>query len=124
MDLAEVVETGINAGAAVVIASSSRSVNCRLANNTVTTNGIEVSTSAGVVALDHDRVAVEAADIHDQTDVVRLSQGAAKRAHEVPPAPDAMPLLSPSQCPASPPPAHEEQQGLDPLLDGLRLALE
>ena len=124
MDLIEVVEGGMNAGAAVVIASSSRSVNCRLANNTVTTNGVELSTTAGVVALDHDRVAVEAADIQDQTDVVRLSQRAAKRAQEVPPAPDAMPLLLPSQCPASPPPAHDERQGLDPLLDGLRLALE
>ncbi len=125
MDLSKLVETGLEAGAAVVIASSSRSVNCRLANNTVTTNGIEDSTSAGVIAIDDGRVGVEAADVQASADVLGLAGRATARARQVPPAPDAMPLLAPSECPVPEQLTGEEQrQGLDPLLDGLRLALE
>ena len=48
----EVVETAISEGeVAVALANSTVSQNFRLANNTVTTNGIESSTSCGMVAV-------------------------------------------------------------------------
>ncbi len=125
MELTEIVETGLGAGAAAVIATSSRSVNCRLANNTVTTNGIEESTSAGVLAVEEDRVGMEAADIQGPDDLRELAQRVVERARQMPVAPDAMPLLVPSECPNPEADGNNlEKQSLAPVLGGLQRALE
>ncbi len=128
MNLAEIVAIGIEeAGAAVVLASHSSSVNCRLANNTVTTNGREESTSAGVVAIESDQVGVEAADVQQREQVLRLARVARERALVSPPAPDAMPLLGPAEAAppgAEPPSVDEDAFPLDPILPALQRALE
>ena len=125
MELRDLATAGLEAGAAIVIGTSSRSVNCRLANNTVTTNGVEESVSVGVAAIEEDRVAAEVADVQGREDVVALADRANGRARHVPPAPDAMPLLSPGDCPRETAGGGEPRDlDLAPLLDGLRSALE
>lgn len=129
MNLAEIVEAGLGeGGAAMVLAGHSRSVNCRLANNTVTTNGREESVSCGAVAINSDQVGVQAADVHAKGHVLRLARAARERAASSPKAPDAMPLLTPAE--AAQPEAGavaelgEEEVSLEPILDPLRRALE
>ncbi|MHB8395575.1 MAG: metallopeptidase TldD-related protein [Candidatus Dormibacteria bacterium] len=125
MRLTEMVDRGIEAGAAAVIASHSASVNCRLANSTVTTNGHEESTSAGVVAIEDDRVGVRAADIQDEAQLRKLAEEAIDSARNAPLAPDAMPLLMPREAAQQRQDDWElDQRGLDPLLPGLQRALE
>ncbi len=125
MRLTEIVDRGIEAGAAAVLASHSSSVNCRLANSTVTTNGQEESTSAGVVAIEDDRVGVRAADIQDEAQLRKLSVEAIESALSAPLAPDSMPLLTPREA-AQPVEADwaVDRRGLEPLLPGLQRALE
>ena len=128
MSLEELVLAGIEeGGAAVVLASRSRSINCRLANNTVTTNGREESISAGVVAIEQDRVNVQAADVQERDQVARLAAAAREAALHSPVAPDAMPLLSPAEAAGpdpAPAPRDEGSFPLEPVLGPLREALE
>ncbi|MGC2192811.1 MAG: metallopeptidase TldD-related protein [Candidatus Dormiibacterota bacterium] len=98
MRLEEIVELGLREGATVVVGEKSTSVNFRLANNTVTTNGREESTSAGMVALEQGRVAVQAGDIVHSSQVAELAREAVARAQQSPEAPDAMPLLTPEEA--------------------------
>ena len=98
MKLEEIVETGLGEGLAVVLGGKTTSVNFRLANNTVTTNGREESTSVGVVALEGNRVGVQSGDVVERaqvTEVARLAKGRAQQSLE---APDAMPLLTPAEA--------------------------
>ncbi|MGH7641507.1 MAG: metallopeptidase TldD-related protein [Candidatus Dormibacteria bacterium] len=101
MNLEEIVEGGLREGAAVVLGEKATSVNFRLANNTVTTNGREESTSVGVVALEQGRVGVQAGDVIAVDQVRELARQARTRAQQSPAAPDAMPLLTPAEA-ASP----------------------
>ncbi|MGC8474368.1 MAG: hypothetical protein ACP5PW_08200, partial [Candidatus Dormibacteria bacterium] len=95
----EVVEAAIGEGeVAVAVASSTVSRNFRLANNTVTTNGIETSTSCGLVAMEGDAVGVATADVQGRTELLALARSAREAARTNPPAPDAMPLLSPEEA--------------------------
>jgi len=96
--LEEIVEGGLREGAAVVLGEKSTSVNFRLANNTVTTNGREESTSVGIVALEQGRVGVQAGDVIDSAQVAELARQARSRAQQSPEAPDAMPLLTPDEA--------------------------
>lgn len=128
MDLEEVVRTAIDqGGAAVVLASHSRSVNFRLANNTVTTNGREESTAAGVVAIEADRVAVQAADVQQRSQVLELSGEARRLALASPQAPDAMPLLLPGEAAAAVPMeslVEADEFSLEPILGPIKTALD
>lgn len=103
MNLDEVLEAGLGKGGAeVVLAERFTRVNFRVANNTVTTNGREDSISAGVVALEGDRVGVQNADVSSAAQVLGLARGARERASRSPEAPDAMPLLTVAEAaPAS-----------------------
>jgi predicted Zn-dependent protease len=127
--LEEIVEAGLGASAAVVIGGRSTVVNFRLANNTVTTNGREESTSAGVLALEQGRVGVQTADVTELAQVVQLARDAKARAQQSPEAPDLMPLLTPDAA------AHEDGDAaevapealpadLEPILDSVRAILE
>ncbi len=98
MNLEEAVEAGLGAGAAVVLAERSAEVNVRLANNTVTTNGLEQCDSAGVVAIEGDRVAGQSADLSAPEGARELALEARRRASTSPPAPDAAPLLEPAEA--------------------------
>ncbi len=129
MKLEEIVEAGLGAGAAVVIGDRSTVVNFRLANNTVTTNGREESTSAGVLALQQGRVGVQTADVTERAQVVDLAGDAKARAEQSPEAPDVMPLLTPEEA------AHDDQEAaqvapealpadLEPILESVRFILE
>ncbi len=128
MNLEEIVATGIEeGGAAVVLASHARSINCRLANNTVTTNGREESISAGVVSIEADRVGVQEADVQEAQQVLRLARAARERALVSPQAPDAMPLLTPSEAAAPESAAPRLDDGpfpLEPVLRSLQRAVE
>jgi len=98
VNLEEIVDIGLGQGLAVVLGGKSTSVNFRLANNTVTTNGREESTSVGVVAMDGDRVGVQTGDVINREQVSELARHAQERAQQSPKAPDAMALLTPSQA--------------------------
>lgn len=130
MNLDEIVEAGLGrGGAAVVLAERFTRVNFRVANNTVTTNGREDSSSAGVVALEGDRVGVQSADVSSLDQVLGLAQGARERARHSPDAPDAMPLLTPAEAaPASPGPQGSAPEArpadLEPILGPAREMLE
>ncbi len=127
MRLEEAVEAGLGRGGAkVVLAEDFSRVNFRLANNTVTTNGREDSSSAGVVAVEQDQVGAQSADITQAEQVVALAQAARERARQSPKAPDALPLLESAEA-AQP----QEQVGgpvgpedLDPLLGPVGELLE
>jgi predicted Zn-dependent protease len=127
--LDEIVEAGLGAGAAVVIGDRSTIVNFRLANNTVTTNGREESTSAGVLALEQGRVGVQTADVTEKAQVVALAGDAKARAQQSPEAPDVMPLLSPEE--AAPEDAdvvglaaEALPRDLEPILESVRAIME
>jgi len=127
--LEEIVEEGLREGAAVVLGESSTSVSFRLANNTVTTNGREESTSVGMVALERGRVGVQSGDVTDSARVAELARSARARAEQSPEAPDAMALLTPSESASSysqvPGPAPEAlPRDLEPILDSVRDVLE
>ncbi|MHB1522603.1 MAG: metallopeptidase TldD-related protein [Candidatus Dormibacteria bacterium] len=121
----EVVETAISEGeVAVALANSTVSQNFRLANNTVTTNGIEISTSCGLVAVEGDAVGVETADVQGRAELLALARAAREAARTNPPAPDAMPLLSPEEAAAPGPVEVEEGWDLGGVVEPLRLAIE
>lgn len=128
MRLEELREAGLEAGAAVVLAERSSRTNFRFANNTVTTNGREDSTSAGVVALEGEQVGVQSADVGSAEQVVALARAAGERARRSPAAPDAMPMLPPEEAAraeadgAQAPEAGPEE--LDPVLGPVQELLE
>ncbi|MGH7640054.1 MAG: metallopeptidase TldD-related protein [Candidatus Dormibacteria bacterium] len=96
----ELLELGLGQGMAVAVATRASSVNFRLANNTLTTNGCEDSLGLGLIALERGRVATQAADVVDEGQVAPLAKAARERAMESPVAPDAMPLLRPGEAAA------------------------
>ncbi len=124
MNPEEVVESAISeGGAAVVLAATNRSQNFRLANNTVTTNGTEESTSCGVVAIEGDAVGVFTADVQDRRRLLELARAARGAAQSNPPAPDAVPLLNPGEAAppravGMPPPA-DLSAAVEPLREAL-----
>ena len=129
MRLEEIVEGGLRGGAAAVLGAKATSVNFRFANNTVTTNGREESTSVGMVALEQGRVGVQTGDVIESSQVTELAREARARAQESPEAPDAVPMLSPAEA-ASPEaldpgvPPEALPQDLEPILDSVRQVLE
>jgi len=129
VDLEEILEAGLrDGGAAIVLGSKSTVVNFRLANNTVTTNGREASTSAGVIALEQDRVGARSADVTERSQVVSLAGDARGVAVRSPEAPDAMPLLSPEEAASDSEggdgSAEAQPQDLEPILGPVRDILE
>lgn len=129
MRLEEIIEVGLGEGAAVVLGGKSTTVNFRLANNTVTTNGREESTSTGMVALAQGRVGVQTGDIVDRSQVVELARAAAARAQQSPEAPDVMPLLTPAEAASSDldtagPAPEALPADLEPILESVRGILE
>jgi predicted Zn-dependent protease len=127
--LEEIVEGGLREGVAVVLGEKTTSVNFRLANNTVTTNGREESTSAGMVALEQGRVGVQTGDVVDSAQVAELARQARTRAQQSPEAPDAMPLLTPDEAASSETddlgPAPEALPAdLEPILESVRDVLQ
>ncbi|HVB14193.1 MAG TPA: metallopeptidase TldD-related protein [Candidatus Dormibacteraeota bacterium] len=94
----KIVELGLAEGMAVAVGGKATSVNFRLANNSVTTNGREESSSVGMVALEQGRVGVQAGDLIDSSYVAELARQARVRAQQSPEAPDAMPLLTPGEA--------------------------
>ncbi len=128
MRLDEVVEVGIERGGAQqVLASRSTAINCRVANNTITTNGVEESLAAGVVALDQGRLGVQVADVFGPDQVLALAEEARARAATSQVAPDAMPPVTPEEtAPSMGEKAPDELRpaALEGLLDGLGQVLE
>jgi predicted Zn-dependent protease len=121
----EVVEAAIGEGeVAVALASSTVSQNFRLANNTVTTNGIETSTSCGLVAVEGDAVGVETADVQGRAGLLALARAAREAARTNPPAPDAMPLLSPEEAAAPEPVEVDSGWDLGGVVEPMRRAIE
>ncbi|HEY6537915.1 MAG TPA: metallopeptidase TldD-related protein [Candidatus Dormibacteraeota bacterium] len=121
MILEEIVEAGLGQGVAVVLGEKATSLNFRVANNTVTTNGREESTSAGMVAIEGSRVGVQAGDVLDRDQVEELGRQALAQAQASPEAPDFMGLLGPDEA-ASPDPGLDRTapealpRDLEPLL--------
>ena len=129
MRLEEIVEAGLGAGAAAVIGERSTVVNFRLANNTVTTNGREESTWAGVLALEQGRVGVQTADVTEKAQVVELAGDAKATAQQSPEAPDVMPMLTPDEAGTEDAEAAEVAAealpgDLEPILESVRALLE
>ena len=121
----EVVEAAIGEGeVAVALASSTVSQNFRLANNTVTTNGIETSTSCGLVAVEGEAVGVETADVQGRAGLLALARAAREAARTNPPAPDAMPLLSPEEAAAPEPVEVDSGWDLGGVVEPMRRAIE
>ncbi len=121
----EVVEAAIGEGeVAVALVSSTVSQNFRLANNTVTTNGIETSTSCGLVAVEGDAVGVETADVQGRAGLLALARAAREAARTNPPAPDAMPLLSPEEAAAPAPVEVDSGWDLGGVVEPMRRAIE
>ena len=126
MDGAEAVEAALGSGAAIAIARESTAVNCRWANNALTTNGVEESLDCTAIAIVDGGVGSEAADVTAAADCVRAAGRAVAAARQAPAAEDRMALLGPDDAPAASPapgPAAGPETLL-PLVEPLRQVLE
>ncbi len=127
MDPAEVVAHALEQGpTTLVLADRSSGVNCRWANNSLTTNGQEASLSASVVAIDEGRVGMQSADVVGPDDVARAARAAGERARQSPPAADAFELVPAGEAapPAGPVAAPACADDLGPLVEPLRQTFE
>ncbi len=95
MDGQEAVEAALAAGATIAIAAEASAVNCRWANNALTTNGVERSLSCTAIAVDERSVGSEAVDVTGPDDCRRAAGRARVAAGQSPPAKDAFALLWP-----------------------------
>ena len=126
MDVAEVVAHALaQAPTTIVLADRSSAVNCRWANNTLTTNGQEASLSASVVAIDEGRVGMQSSDVVGLDDVARAAHAAGERARQSPPAADAFELVPAGPTvPEGPVDAPASADDLGPLVEPLRRTFE
>ncbi|HUY97088.1 MAG TPA: metallopeptidase TldD-related protein [Verrucomicrobiae bacterium] len=126
MDGHDVVEATLAAGATIAIAATTSAANCRWANNSLTTNGVERALSCTAIAVEGGAVGSEGLDVTALDDCRRAAEWARAAARQAPPAADAFALLGPADAPAHPAPAAGPAgaESLRPLVDPLAAVLE